>query len=84
MTETPSNAPSTEPQTGPVHTTTPPTYVETREERRRPNRVITLAAWVGIAAGVVFVVTVVFFSGFILGRSSDGGNHRGGVPATVR
>lgn len=79
MTETPTNAPSsTEPQTEPVHTTTPPPYVETRQERRRPNRVTTFAAWVGIAAGVVFVVAVVFFSGFILGRSSDGGHHRGG------
>jgi hypothetical protein len=44
-------------------------------------------AWVGIAAGVVFVVAVVFFSGFYIGRQSagdirmwhyrDGGGHPG-------
>ncbi len=30
------------------------------------------AAWVGIVAGVVFVVAVVFFSGALLGWSSGG------------
>ena len=34
------------------------------------------AAWVGIVAGVVFIVAVIFFSGFILGAHSGG--HRGG------
>jgi len=33
-------------------------------------------AWVGIVAGVVFVVAVVFFSGFLLGWSSGGGDGR--------
>lgn len=28
--------------------------------------------WVGIAAGVVFIVAVVFFSGFFIGRHSGG------------
>ncbi len=46
-------------------------------ERKRPNKVFQIAAWVGIAAGVTFIVAVVFFSGFYLGKSSDGG-HRGG------
>ncbi|KUI33187.1 hypothetical protein AU196_12925 [Mycobacterium sp. IS-1742] len=82
MTETPSTpASSPDPRTEPVVTAPPqPTYVETPEQRRRPNRVITIAAWVGIVAGVVFIVAVVFFSGFVLGRSSDGGGHRGGGP----
>jgi len=35
--------------------------------------VVQAAAWVGIVAGTVFIVAVVFFSGFILGRHSDGG-----------
>jgi hypothetical protein len=35
-----------------------------------------VAAWVGIVAGVVFIVAVIFFSGFILGAHSGG--HRGG------
>jgi hypothetical protein len=38
-----------------------------------------VAAWVGIVAGVVFIVAVIFFSGFILG-SHSGGGHRGGGP----
>jgi hypothetical protein len=70
MSETPTTS---EPATGPVATAPPPTYVE-REPRR--NRVTTVAAWVGIVAGVVFIVAVIFFSGFILGAHSGG--HRGG------
>ena len=64
-----------EPATTPVATTTPPepAYVE-REPRR--SRLTAVAAWVGIVAGVVFIVAVVFFSGFILGSHSGG--HRGG------
>ncbi|MDX1871334.1 hypothetical protein SBI67_04310 [Mycolicibacterium sp. 120266] len=46
-------------------------------ERKRPNKVFQAAAWVGIAAGVTFIVAVVFFSGFYLGKSSDGGHHGG-------
>jgi hypothetical protein len=44
-----------------------------------PSRLGQVTAWVVIVAGVVFVVAVVFFSGFFLGRSSDGhhGWHRG-------
>ena len=64
-----------EPTTAPVATTTPPSqpaYVE-REPRR--SRLTAVAAWVGIVAGVVFVVAVIFFSGFILGAHSGG--HRG-------
>ena len=29
-----------------------------------------MLAWVGIVAGVVFIIAVVFFSGFFLGRHS--------------
>jgi hypothetical protein len=39
----------------------------------RPNRLNQALAWVGIVAGVVFVVVVVFFSGFFLVWS--GGHH---------
>nr|WP_193046882.1 hypothetical protein [Mycolicibacterium baixiangningiae] len=81
MTETPSTpASASEPQTEPVHTTTQqPVYVEAPKERRRAS-VTTIAAWVGIVAGVVFIVAVVFFSGFVLGKSSGGGHHRDGGP----
>lgn len=42
------------------------------------NRLHTVAAWVGIVAGVVFIVAVVFFSGFVLGAHTGG--HRGWGP----
>jgi hypothetical protein len=76
MSETPT---SSEPATGPVATSPepaaapPPAYVEPR----RHNRLTVVAAWVGIVAGVVFIVAVIFFSGFVLGAHSGGG-HRGG------
>jgi hypothetical protein len=41
------------------------------ESYERPNRLGQTAAWVGIVAGVVFVVAVIFFSGVLLARSSD-------------
>ncbi len=67
--------PTDTPATTPV-TTVP---VTTAPEPVRPNRVTQAAAWVGIAAGVIFIVAVIFFSGFVLGKSSDGGGpHRGG------
>jgi hypothetical protein len=44
-------------------------------ERRAVNQVL---AWTGIVAAAVFVVAVVFFSGFFIGRSTDGfGGNRG-------
>lgn len=58
----------------------------------RPNRLNQALAWVGIVAGVVFIVAVVFFSGFIIGKHSGGHGawahhmhgvhvfHRGGPP----
>jgi hypothetical protein len=74
-----SETPSSEPATGPVATATepaaapPPAYVEPQ----RHSRLTAVAAWVGIVAGVVFIVAVIFFSGFFLGAHSGGG-HRGG------
>ena len=74
--------PPSEPATGPVTTTsttsqpaiTPPPPVE-REPLRRRGRLNLVAAWVGIVAGVVFIVAVIFFSGFVLGAHSGGGHH---------
>jgi hypothetical protein len=70
MSETTSS--SSEPATGPVVTNP----VVERPERR--SRLTAAAAWVGIVAGVVFIVAVIFFSGFILGKNAGG--HRGGPP----
>jgi hypothetical protein len=71
---------SSEPATGPVAATTPPPAAPPAPayaEPPRRNRLTAVAAWVGIVAGVVFIVAVIFFSGFILG-SHSGGGHRGG------
>ena len=71
---------SSEPATGPVSTTPPPTYVH----ERRPNRLNQIAVWVGIVAGVVFIVAVIFGTGFILGKNSAGGGFdRGSGPAMI-
>ena len=74
MSETTSS--TSEPATGPVVATPPaaPAYAEPRSR----NRLTTAAAWVGIVAGVVFIVAVVFFSGFILGKNADGPRGGGG------
>lgn len=71
MTETPS-----EPATTPVAAGHQHDHVAPVREPRR-SRLGAAAAWVGIVAGVVFIVAVIFFSGFILGAHS-GGHHRGG------
>ena len=87
MSETPT---STEPTTGPIEAAQPqaiaptppppPPYVQ----ERKPSRLNAVAAWVGIVAGTVFVVAVIFFSGFILGAHSGGGHHGGGGPGGHR
>ncbi|MCV7029276.1 hypothetical protein H7I03_08715 [Mycobacterium sherrisii] len=41
----------------------------------RPARVFQAAAWVAIVAGTVFIIAVIFFTGFLLGRST--GHHHG-------
>ena len=45
----------------------------------RPSRLYHLLAWVGIVAGVLFIVAVIFFSGVFVGRASGAyhGWHRG-------
>jgi len=56
------------------------TPVPSPPRKHRPNRVYQAAAWVAIVAGVVFIVSAIFFAGFTLGRNSDGGfggHHRG-------
>jgi hypothetical protein len=44
----------------------------------RTPRVFQFAAWVAIVAGIVFIVSVIFFSGYVLGKhSGHGGFHHG-------
>ena len=84
--------------TTPTLTTDPPPPprvdrgVSDRERPRRESRLFQALAWVGIVAGVVFIVAVVFFSGFFIGKHSGAGYghfrghegmhmfHRGGPP----
>ena len=48
------------------------------EVAHRNTRLYQVLAWVGIVAGALFIVAVVFFSGFFAGRTTDGyGWHRG-------
>lgn len=57
--------------------TATPTAVE--EPVRRTPRVFLGAAWVAIVAGIVFIVAVIFFTGYTLGKHSGhhGGFHHG-------
>ena len=73
MSETPT---SIDPATGPV--ATPPTAQPVLREEQRRSRATLAAAWVGIVAGVVFIIAVIFFSGFILGAHSGGNRGHGG------
>jgi hypothetical protein len=66
---------SFEPATGPLAAAPPPAQPPASAEPPRNSRLTAVAAWVGIVAGVVFVVVVIFFSGFFLGAQSGG--HRG-------
>lgn len=42
------------------------------------SRLTQVAAWVGIVAGIVFIVALVFFSGFWAGTYSGGGYRHAG------
>ncbi len=60
----------------PTHMATSP--VADTEDVHHNNRLYRALAWVGVIAGVLFIVAVVFFSGYFAGRSADGyGWHRG-------
>lgn len=61
MTETPDNPTAPTPIAAP-----PPT------QRGGPSRLAQVALWVAIVAGSVFIVSAVFFSGFVVGKHSGG------------
>lgn len=46
---------------------------EPRQSHGDHGALTAVLVWVGIAAGVVFIVAVVFFAGFYLGGNSGGG-----------
>ncbi|WP_218014543.1 hypothetical protein, partial [Mycolicibacterium palauense] len=47
----------------------PPRY---ERSDHRSSRVFQALAWVGIVAGTLFIVALIFFSGFFAGRAADG------------
>jgi hypothetical protein len=59
-------------------TATAPPPPPPAEVVHRTPRVFQFAAWVAIVAGIVFIVSVIFFSGYVLGKhSGHGGFHHG-------
>jgi hypothetical protein len=60
-------------------TATAPPPPPPAEVVHRTPRVFQFAAWVAIVAGIVFIVAVIFFAGFGLGKHSGhgGGFHHG-------
>ncbi|KRE26830.1 hypothetical protein ASG82_09920 [Mycobacterium sp. Soil538] len=81
MSETTPPQDQNEPATGPV-LTPPPTYQEPPPVPPQPvyveqsSRLNKAAAWVGIVAGSLFVVVVIFGAGFLTGKAVSNG-HRG-------
>lgn len=73
MTEPPASR--TEPESGTSRVVEPPGRGYHDDRYDRPNRLNQVLVWVGIVAGVVFIVALVFFSGFWIGRAT--GHHYG-------
>ena len=63
--------------------TTPTTVATTPAAPAKPYWLYRFAAWVVIVAGILFIVTTIFFAGFRI-ASHDGGLHRGLTRAIFR
>lgn len=57
--------------------TTPTANAVAPPPEHRTPKVFKAAAWVAIVAGVVFIISVIFFTGFRLGMMSGGHGHHG-------
>ncbi|MCH9729124.1 MAG: hypothetical protein K0U84_05500 [Actinomycetia bacterium] len=51
---------------------TPPLPPNHQQPHGQPNRLNQTLAWVGIVAGVLFIVAAIFFSGLFIGRATGG------------
>jgi len=54
------------------------TVVVTTAQSAQTSRLTQVAAWVGIVAGIVFIVALIFFAGFCAGTYRGGGYWHGG------
>lgn len=87
--ERPAGEAPSEPVTGPIQPVAPPQYgpppgyAPPPQHAQKQSRVPLIAAWVGIAAGAVFIVAIIFGTGFMLGAHSGqhGGSDRGDAMA---
>ncbi|WP_158017058.1 hypothetical protein [Mycobacterium basiliense] len=66
---------SESPETASDPTATDPPRCDARPGR--PSRLTQVAVWVGIIAGVVFIVAVVIFEGFLVAWTSGHGGNDG-------
>ncbi|MCZ0728825.1 hypothetical protein [Mycolicibacterium iranicum] len=91
--EQPEQSEQVEPPTGPVLTAPlaaapppPPVAPQTIYVPQPPSRLNKVAAWVGIVAGSVFTVAVIFGTGFIVGKHVGDGprDHFRGTEMVVR
>ncbi|MGE2736549.1 hypothetical protein [Mycolicibacterium vaccae] len=80
MSETTPPPQQPEPVTTPIYT--PPAPQPPVNVEQQPGRLNKVAAWVGIVAGIVFIVAVIFGAGVFVGKNVDDGprHHRGGPP----
>jgi hypothetical protein len=88
MSETPEDRPEPTTVASESRPVGPPPALPPSARYDGPSRLSQVAAWVVIVAGVVFIVAVIFFSGFFLGvhasgyhgyyRHGDGMEHQGG------
>jgi hypothetical protein len=72
MSETPEGRPEPTTVASESRPVDPPPAVPPSGRYDGPSRISQVLAWVGIGAGVVFIVAVIFFSGFFLGVHARG------------
>jgi hypothetical protein len=72
MSETPEDRPEPTTVASESRPVEPPPAVPPSAQYDGPSRLGAVLAWVGIVAGVVFIVAVIFFAGFFLGVHARG------------